>query len=340
MEILLKRSQITLTQLHEVLSRFFAVERVVQGRRELLVGRTKADELMGGLDVRAILQMDVPLADREIGSRLDMFLSRFSSSLYRVKVRNLDLRNLLALLEELQGMGVDLGFVEEPSLAAGRSYPLGGRERFRWPKDKEAQMSMATELHKLYSQIIPKAPLIDLDFFILSLRSIRRRKFRTASLAAVMGLVCANFIYHINFSISGDGLGVIVEQWELPLAAGAMAIIMFLNLMQISLRERMLEVGTIRALGAETTTTLQIFAAEGMMIGGIGAMLGYVIVVVASVVVKFGGLDPGLSLVSACGPGKAILGLFLGLIVGLVGAVLPVIFVVWRPPEKCLKVRR
>jgi len=79
------------------------------------------------------------------------------------------------------------------------------------------------------------------------------------------------------------------------------------------------------------------FAAEGMIIGTCGAVLGYVVVVVGNLVAKLSGIEPGIDLASACGPGKAILGIFLGLAVGLIGSVLPVIFVVWRSPEKCLK---
>ena len=118
--------------------------------------------------------------------------------------------------------------------------------------------------------------------------------------------------------------------------ASLMALITFLNLMEISLHERKVEIGTIRALGAETTTTIMIFAAEGMILGTIGAMVGYVIVIVANLIVKFGGFAPGLDLVAAAGPGKAILGLFLGLIIGLLGSVPPIIPMIWRPPENCL----
>jgi hypothetical protein len=212
-----------------------------------------------------------------------------------------------------------------------------GGGAIRWPEGIEAQLSAVAELHNALEDSPPRSSFLDLDVFILSVRSVRRRKIRTSFLIGVMGLVCANFIQNITFSLSEGGVAfVVTEHWELPLAAGFMSLLIFLNLTQISLYERLVEVGTIRALGAETTTTLYIFAVEGMIIGAIGALVGYVIVAVANIVVKFGGIDPTIDLAMAIGPGKGFLGLFLGLTVGFIGSVLPVFFVVWTPPEKCL----
>lgn len=337
MELLLKRSQVALPQLEEILGKFYLIKRTSRGRREVLQGTLRSGKGLYGIGEGPMLFMDIPYADRERKDRATRFFSRFSSSLYRLKLVNVDLPTLLDLLGELHKIGVDVGLVEDSRLG-GRSSLVGRGERFRWPKDRQARLALATELHSLYARQVVKGPLIDLDFYILSLRSIARRKLRTAFLVVVMSLVCANFIQHISFTISREGIAMIVtEQWELPVAAGLLALITFLNLNQISLYERMVEIGTIRALGAETTTTLLIFAAEGITIGTIGAILGYMIVLIANLIIKFGGIDPGLDLVAACGPIKAILGIFLGITVGLIGSLLPIVPVIWRSPEKCLE---
>lgn len=338
MDLLLQRSQISLSQAEDVLSRFYEIRRVRRGRHEWIEGMLRRDDALSPLTEGTTLRLKIPYVDMQREGRLAGVLSRLPATLYRVRLVNVDLPTLLSILNELHSLGVDVGFVEDASLAGRRSSPLSRAECFRWPGTRDAQLSIAKELHSLYSSYIAPPPLIDVDFFILSLRSVSRRKLRTFFLVLVLSVVCANFIQHVSFSVSAGGAGFIVtEHWELPLAAGLMALIIYMNLMEISLYERLIEVGTIRAIGAETTTTLMIFAAEGMIVGTVGAILGYVIVVVGNVVAKLGAIAPGIDLASACGPGKAILGIFLGLIVGLIGSVLPVIFVVWKSPEKCLK---
>lgn len=128
-----------------------------------------------------------------------------------------------------------------------------------------------------------------------------------------------------------------ILQWELPLVAGLVALLIFLNMMQMSIYERLREVGTMRALGAETTTSILIFAFEGVVIGGIGGVLGYIVVVVISLVTKFGGINPELSLVGSIGPGKFILGLAFGLGIAFLGSVLPAFFAIARSPDDCLR---
>ena len=128
-----------------------------------------------------------------------------------------------------------------------------------------------------------------------------------------------------------------ILQWELPLVAGLVALLIFLNMMQMSIYERIREVGTMRALGAETTTSVLIFSFEGLVIGGIGGLVGYAVAVVISLVTKYGGINPELVILSAIGPGKLILGLGFGLVIAFVGASLPAFFAIARSPDECLR---
>ena len=332
LDILVKRSQVDLNQLVEVLSAFFEIRTVTGRWWQWLEGTQLPDPDQEVAAASALVRVRIPLADVEEKGRVSEWVSRHSSTVYRLRLTNVGRKTLLEIVGEMEGRGLDVGFVER---RGGRYASLSG-ETIIWPTDADARRSTARRLHEASKDYL-YAPIIDLDFFILSLRSISRRKLRTAFLVAVLSLVCANFIYHVNFSISGEGVSVLVpEHWELPFAAGIMVLITFLNLMEISLHERKVEIGTIRALGCETTTTVMIFAAEGMILGALGALVGYAIVITIALSIRFLGIDPGLDLVAVAGPGKAILGLFLGLLIGVLGTV-PLIFpMVWRPPEKCL----
>lgn len=333
-EILLKRSQIDLGSVADLLAGFFEFRTVEDGRSEYVEGIQLPDPDEEIVGANALVRIDIPMDERKNQGRLVRLLSPYSSSLYRLKLANASKRTLLGVLNALAKAGLDVGLVERSS----RSGPAGwfGGERFVWPEGEEALRSTATEIFESYRQG-EHAPLIDMDFLTLSMRSITRRKLRTAFLVAVLSLVCANFIYHLEFTISGEGFDLVVPQyWELPFAAGLMALICFLNLMEISYHERKVEIGTIRALGCETTTTVMIFASEGMILGTLGAAVGYLIVLSAALLVRVWGIDPGLDLVSVAGPGKAILGFFLGLFVGLAGTVPLIIPKVWRAPENYL----
>lgn len=334
-EILVRKTQTNLKGLEDLLASFFEFRRIARRWHESLEGvelPSPGGEAMAG---RGFLHIDVPWAEMKRKNPLTRWLSRYSWSFYRLRLTNVGRNTLLAILAELERHGLEVGFVERATARTGLSSGFG-REVFMWPKEADSRRSTFLRLYDAYRKT-EKAPLIDLDFFTLSLRAIMRRKLRTAFLVAVLSLVCANFIYYVRFSIGGEGVTVIVpRQWELPLAAGLMALITFLNLMEISFHERKMEIGTIRALGAETTTTIMIFAAEGMILGTLGAMAGYFIVLVASLIVKFSGINPALDLVVVAGPGKAILGFFLGLVIGLLGSVPPIIPMIWRPPEECL----
>ena len=336
MDILLKRSQIDLDQLEAVLTRLFILHRVRDRWHERLEGRLRED-IFAEVGVRQMVSVRIPSADRDDDGILTRFFARFPPAFYRVRLLNLELKSLLRLLNELQALEIDIGFVESKSEVGGRS-PLSGGEVFRWPADVESQLQTATDLHRAYFLQAHRTPVLDLDFFILSYRSIMRRRLRTIALVVVLSMVCANLMYHVNFSISSEGLSLIIaKHWELPLAAGLLSLLTFFNLMQLSLYERLVEIGTIRALGAETTTTLLIFAAEGAFIGGLGAIGGYVLLVCVNLVVKYGGMNAALDVMAACGPGKAFLGLFLGVLIGLIGTVGPIFSIIWMPPEKCLE---
>ncbi len=128
-----------------------------------------------------------------------------------------------------------------------------------------------------------------------------------------------------------------ILQWELPLVAGLVALLIFLNMMQMSIYERIKEVGTMRALGAETTTSVMIFAFEGVAIGGIGGLIGYIAATIISLVTKFGGINPDLNLLGQIGPGKLILGLAFGLGIAFIGSVIPAFFAIARSPDDCLR---
>ena len=215
MEILLKRSQINLKGLEDLLSEFFRFRRIAKGRHELLVGVQPPDqdrELVGG---KAMVQVSVPLAERERKGRFTEWLSRYSGSLYRVRLTNVGRDMLLDMLAELERSGVDMGFVEHQSGRNGLLSGWGG-ERFIWPDGTDARRATAIRLCEAYRKAEYK-PLIDLDIFMLPLRGIMRRKLRTIILVTVLSLVCANFIHHVSFSISSKGVAMIVpHQWELP----------------------------------------------------------------------------------------------------------------------------
>jgi len=332
LDILVRRSQVSLLQLRDLLSEFFELDTTSGRRGEWIEGRRHSsfDDVVPMSN--ASVRVEIPVANREEKGRIDEWLSQYSSPSYRIRLSNVALETMLSIIDGMEERGLDIGFVEPQG---GRFSALRG-EMITWPGDPEARRSTAIRIHKL-SREIPYERVIDLDFFILSTRNITRRKLRTVFLVAVLSLVCANFIYHINFSISGEGVSVLVpEQWELPFAAGIMALITFMNLMEISLHERKIEIGTIRALGCETTTTMLIFASEGMILGTLGAISGYVMVILVALSIRLSGLNPALDLVAVAGPGKGIMGLFLGLFIGVVGTV-PLIFpMIWRPPERCL----
>ncbi len=128
-----------------------------------------------------------------------------------------------------------------------------------------------------------------------------------------------------------------ILQWELPTVAGLVALLIFLNMMQMSVYERLKEVGTMRALGAETTTAIMIFAFEGIAIGGLGGLIGYAAASIISLATKFGGLNPDLNLVAQIGPGKLIMGLAFGLMIAFIGSVLPAFFAIAKSPDDCLR---
>jgi hypothetical protein len=156
MEILLKRSQISIDQIEGALSKSFLMERHARGRHEWIEGELKEIEGLGRARDReeARVSLSVPYADRERRNLIVRLLSPFSGALYCVRLSNLDLASLLAVVREFQILGVDIGFAEATSQMPGHhgSSPLEGGGRYRWPEGKDNQISTATELHGLYEQ--------------------------------------------------------------------------------------------------------------------------------------------------------------------------------------------
>jgi len=120
LEILLKRSQTSLRQVQDAMSRYFDIRRVTQGRHEWIEGELRQEQGLGKHDPNedARISITVPYDEKSRKTLLTRFLSPFSGSLYHVTIGNLDLPTTLTVVNELQDLG-DVGF---GSWAAGVSY--------------------------------------------------------------------------------------------------------------------------------------------------------------------------------------------------------------------------
>jgi hypothetical protein len=105
----------------------------------------------------AYMFMPIPNADREKRTVMTRILSPFSGTLYRVRLHNVDLPTTLAVVKELQGIGVDVGFVA-PNVVGGSTKRGTLGEEFDWPENPEAGLSKASELHKLYEENVLRKP--------------------------------------------------------------------------------------------------------------------------------------------------------------------------------------
>ena len=154
MEIVLKRSQTSLLQIQDAVSRYFDIKRVTPGRHEWIEGELKQEPGLGkhDLDEDARISIAVPYDEKSRRTLMTRILSPFSGTLYHLTLQNLDLPTTLTVIEELQYLG-DVGF---GGVTAGG---IGGRsssavERiFVWPEGREAQLSKATEIHRSLAEI-------------------------------------------------------------------------------------------------------------------------------------------------------------------------------------------
>jgi len=159
-ELLLKKSQMSLLQIQATMSDYFDVERKVRGGYEWMGGDLKQIPGLGRQDPEdeAWVFATVPYADKEKRTMMTRILSPFSGALYRIRLHNVDLPTTLAIITRLQGMGADVGFVA-PTTGdfGGRSRSSPGEE-FVWPGNYEAELSKASELHKLYEENVLGEP--------------------------------------------------------------------------------------------------------------------------------------------------------------------------------------
>ena len=159
-ELLLKKSQVSILQIQATMSKYFDVERKARGSYEWLGGDLKQMPGLGrqNLGDDAWVFARVPYPDMEGRTVIARILSPFSGTLYRVRLHNLDLSTTLAVVKELQGMGVDVGFVV-PSPGHGPAQEIGYLgEEFDWPGNPEAELSRASELHKFYEENALRKP--------------------------------------------------------------------------------------------------------------------------------------------------------------------------------------
>ncbi len=101
------------------------------------------------------------------------------------------------------------------------------------------------------------------------------------------------------------------------------------NVMAMAVMERKREVGTMRALGMDQAQIRRLFLAEGFVIGGIGAVVGFALATgLTAAVAAHGGFHlpppPGttqsLSISPALDPAMSIFGVVMPLLVGLIAA--------------------
>lgn len=101
------------------------------------------------------------------------------------------------------------------------------------------------------------------------------------------------------------------------------------NVMAMAVMERRREIGTMRALGMDKSRVRKLFLAEGLIIGGIGAVAGFILASALTVAVAaHGGFHlpppPGtsqsLSIIPVADPVMSVFGVAMPLLVGLLAA--------------------
>jgi len=158
MELLLKKSQVSILQIQATMSKYFDVERKARGRYEWIGGDLRQMPELGRQDPgdESYMFMPIPNADKEKRTVMTRILSAFSGTLYRIRLHNVDLPTTLAVVKEFQGIGVDVGFVAPMYFPSRSGSTLD--EEFVWPGSPEAELSKASELHKLYEENVLRKP--------------------------------------------------------------------------------------------------------------------------------------------------------------------------------------
>lgn len=195
MELLLKRSQTSLQEIQDAMSRYFHVKRITPGRHEWIDGELKAEEGLGKQDPDedARISIAVPYDEKSRRTLMTRILSPFSGSLYKMRVQNLDLPTTLAVVRALQNLG-DVGF---GSWGAGVSYRTTTYTRTSiWPEDREAQLAKATEIHQ---------SLADLHDYIDEV-SPRKRKPQTPPYRLCGGIPSGELCPRCKFNILKSGV--------------------------------------------------------------------------------------------------------------------------------------
>jgi len=151
----MKRSQTSLLEIHNAMSRHFDVRRMTRGRHEWIEGDLKIRDDLGKQDPTdyARIYIKVPYDEKSNRTITTRMLSHFSGTLYEMRLHNLDLSATLTVIRGLQDLG-DVGFVSTGPTGGGRNGgAIMGERVFIWPEGRDAQLTKASELHQGYREI-------------------------------------------------------------------------------------------------------------------------------------------------------------------------------------------
>jgi hypothetical protein len=149
MEIVMKRSQTSLEEIQDAMSKHFDVKRITPGRHEWIEGELRIREGLGKEDPNedARMAITVPYDEKSRRTLMARVLSPFSGNLYNIRLQNLDLPTTLAIVKELQSLG-DVGFAKITPAGIGPQSSAAIGTSSTWPESREAQLSKATEIHQ------------------------------------------------------------------------------------------------------------------------------------------------------------------------------------------------
>jgi hypothetical protein len=196
-EILLRRSQTSLQEIQNAVSKYFDVKRITPGRHEWIEGELRTREGLGkeDPDEDARITITVPYDEKSRRTLMTRVLSPFSGNLYNIRLQNLDLPTTLAIVKELQGLG-DVGFTKiTPAGIGARSSAATGTSS-TWPEGREAQLSKATEIHQ---------SLADLHDAYIDEVSRRQRKPETPPYQLCGGVPSGELCPRCKFNILKSG---------------------------------------------------------------------------------------------------------------------------------------